>query len=582
MKNYFILFLLVGFGLGHVANGALNPVNPSQEKPAFIAIVKHHTDKIQKRVESDGTTTTSYTRVKDYNAQYQPNASDNGWEATFHGTATDENKWPDSWNKTVYNWSEMANSTYTYITNSNGTESFDPYIVESWCSHENSIVPDADLRSIGSPGYCDEIHVHWILHYYARKVKHHWDYPDGVKEEVGVNARTEMKLFTGGKSGVGRRNLICIHCTAEENGEPYAYPWAYTPTTGIDPTKLRALGQWVGNDGNLWIVLPDDANPDLNLSAPARHFDAWATVQKYKLHIEARGNDQNYDLTTKTPEFCVGQYLTFEAIWSPETPPYIDSVQHWNLPGKFVNEQHSSDTCPRYQRIDDLLTNWVTQCWYVNQPGGNVSIGPSLRFSNGQKASVAAAGSFTIYRPQMTLFTNHPPFIPMLTNGWVELGLDDYMPAGSTNFVGLMNFNATIESKTNFPGKVNWTQLNNRDVYLIPIQSTSGYELDNDRFFGGDVTVNPTNIIDFIDNPGISSAAGPYINITDQFKTYLVFKPDVAGDSIWVTLGIVTWGWSETEWWGTTMTSSHADPPTHTDSDDFPIWFDVTHSSTGE
>jgi hypothetical protein len=319
MKTHFIFFSLIGFGLGSgVANGAINPANPSQEKPAFIAIVKHHTDKIQKRVESDGTTTTSYTRVKDYNAQYQPNASDNDWAIKFHGTVNDYSQEPDSWRKTVYNWSEMANSTYTYSTNSDGTESFDPYIVESWCSRENSIVPDADLRSLGSPGYCDEIHVHWILHYYARKVKHHWDYPDGVKEEVGVNARTEMKLFTGGKSGVKRKSLIHITANALANGEPYAYPWTGTPTTPVDATKIKVLGWWLfgrhlDNNGDLFIVLPDNTERDLNLRVPGvKHYDAHAEVQKV-----------NLDLRTVTFENRNGDIQKDDGSGNYDTPHFV-------------------------------------------------------------------------------------------------------------------------------------------------------------------------------------------------------------------------------------------------------------------
>jgi hypothetical protein len=227
----------------------------------------------------------------------------------------------------------------------------------------------------------------------------------------------------------------------------------------------------------------------------------------------------------------------------------------------------------------------VQDCWYVHDPGGDCSVRETYRFSNGQSVNVFAKGNFTVYRPKMVLFTNYPPFIPMLTNGWVELGLDGYMPVGENNFVGQMNFKATVETKTNFSGTINWTQLNWRNIDFVPIQSTTGFYLDNDEFFGGSVNSYRTNsvfdyTINFIDNPGISTAVWPNVNISDHFQTYLRFKPD--GDGIWTTLGYVVWGWSEDEWFGTTLISTNVTAPAYYDYDGWIVWTGVTHSSAGQ
>jgi len=68
--------------------------------------------------------------------------------------------------------------------------------------------------------------------------------------------------------------------------------------------------------------------------------------------------------------------------------------------------------------------------------------------------------------------------------------------------------------------------------------------------------------------------------IADNFQTYLVFKPndDSAGPSIWVTLGIVTWGWSATES-VFTLTSSNVTQAHYSAYDEFPEWIDVGHNS---
>jgi hypothetical protein len=129
---------------------------------------------------------------------------------------------------------------------------------------------------------------------------------------------------------------------------------------------------------------------------------------------------------------------------------------------------------------------------------------------------------------------------------------------------------------------VDWTQRVNRSVTGMPIQGTWGdYWLDNSPFWGSLANVNPTNTVSFVDNPGIGTMLGVVpVSLTDLFQTYLMWNP--GDDSIWVTLGIVSWGWSGTEWWGTTLTSSSVTPPTYSDSDDFPVWSHTIHASTGQ
>ena len=76
----------------------------------------------------------------------------------------------------------------------------------------------------------------------------------------------------------------------------------------------------------------------------------------------------------------------------------------WHLPDKFVNQQTNySSTCTTYVRNDNLLTNTAVQCWYVNGSGGACSVRETLHFSNGQTASVAANGNFTVYGPTISL-----------------------------------------------------------------------------------------------------------------------------------------------------------------------------------
>lgn len=278
----------------------------------------------------------------------------------------------------------------------------------------------------------------------------------------------------------------------------------------------------------------------------------------------------------------MGQLLTFEPSWTPFAPP-ADMLQHWTLPDKYVNEQYQySSACTSYRKNTDLLTNLTQQCWYVNQPAGAVSVGMNLKFANGQYASVAAMGNFSVYRLQVTFpFTTNKIITPMLTNGWLQLGNADKY--GGDN-LGTAQFDAEIMSKMPFTGFANWTQLIRRSVSL-PFADTGGrYDLDTGRFYnnGNDASIslhtgssaspNPWGVVDFYDSPGVEinhSWLTWDVTIKDDFKTYLEFKPD--GDSIWVTLGIVTWGWGATEG-AATLSSPSTVQPYYQDSDQFPVW----------
>ena len=273
------------------------------------------------------------------------------------------------------------------------------------------------------------------------------------------------------------------------------------------------------------------------------------------------------------------------ADWWGGIPPCtnIDNVW-WHLPDKYVNQQSNyfaigySAICTTYVKNENLLTNTTIPLWYVNGQGGACSFREMLHFSNGQSVNIAAAGHFTVYRPSVTFpFPTNFVFqaTPMLTNGWLELGNDNPQQLW-------MEFNALIRTKASFSGVANWTQLVNRDA-IFPFDTTcSQFWLDNSQFYnsGNGLTDTPVppGAIPFEDNPGVGSLLGidGFVTVTDQFKTYLVFKPD--GDSIWITLGIVTWGWSASEdWW--MFTGSTVINPGYSPSDDFPVWPRISYNT---
>jgi hypothetical protein len=216
----------------------------------------------------------------------------------------------------------------------------------------------------------------------------------------------------------------------------------------------------------------------------------------------------------------------------------------------------------------------------------------NLHFSNGQYVTIVADGSFTVYRPAVDF---HPG-----DHGTPTCSLE-----GNLRLNG-MHFSATVTC-ADFDGDVNWVQLINRNVagdypgYIFN-GTFGGYWLDNDPFYntvGGEAgtaplptSVGPTRAgilpfgtIGFEGNDPNIQCMGGYstipTSITDGFKTYLVFKPN--GDGIWVTLGLVNWGWygeayyyESSGWW---LTDQSVAGPIYTDTDQPAVWSHILHNT---
>jgi hypothetical protein len=190
----------------------------------------------------------------------------------------------------------------------------------------------------------------------------------------------------------------------------------------------------------------------------------------------------------------------------------------------------------------------------------------NLKFANGQYASVAAMGDFTIYRPTATIEVTHP--------GNVDLDGNFYLEDAPVDFYGHV--------QSAYHGAANWTQLVNRDcqqAFYIETGTWGNYWLDTSLFYSNQTnkTVGPglKNPVPLEDAPEV--LIDVHVSNIDKFKTYLMFRPDGDG-SIYVPLGRTDWGWHGDAFPGL-LQDGGITAPQFNETDEFPVWPNVFVSS---
>ena len=540
----------------------------------------------------------SDTRTMTYDGKFAPNASGQ-WAQTYQATEI------------------IVQSRYADTGLSCGTN------VQSWSDPE-PFYPDYFYGSDGDTvGFS-------IGHSFAKTVHHHSDYSDAADDgyfeftDVTVNANTRWTLYTGGKAPLNPLGQTGTRASAAPGSQPqdlfalsagaYSYegppdglePWSPTwfwpgaPINGVLGPGIQMLGQPLGSDFVLWSVLPENGAMDLGLTVLKANDDgSWATFTKYHPYINLYTSTTNANLDTDVPEVCVGQQVTFSLNWSPSAPAIVNMVGQWTLPPKFVNQPTNySATCQTWVENDMLLQNTnQTSCWFYNGTGGKVVVGMNLLFLNGQTASIAADGSFSLVKPAIVNMTNLCSGVNMFTN---EDGSLSEIALQYTNGNNGIEIWVYVKRPDYFSGLALITQLVNRQFHwnanplgLPGSDVTGSYYLDAAEAFASiylPVTengnsANPVRPIYLSDGPLLGSPMFGFYNSADaqdDFHDYVRFQPD---GGIPVTIGRIDWGWhgkatkSSGAWSLTTSTSYINSPDTSDDS--FPTWPSTYHGTRG-
>ena len=549
-------------------------------KDAQVVITTYHVTKSISSTNSSATNAFSYARVKDYAANYATNSAGQWYLQDYQGTATDNYQ---SWCGTNWNWtqdwvlwSDLGDETSQ--TNSNGNSYYYPFITSSWDAYGHFTgLPDEDLWAFG---WADVIPPQWIYHYWANNVQQHL-VSGSWAADIAVTARTTMQLFTGGKALIQRRNLIQLQCGAEAYGTalpsdqwgPVFAEWAGVPKTPIAAARLRALGQWVGADGNLWLALPDNEALTLNLAAPAQHYNAWATPTKCKLNIVANGNPLAADHVRTGAYFCVGQKVNFQAIFSPDISGSLNnSSPIWIYTADYINN-HWIDIngCEEYNIAPIPAMSNPTTAWFYNQQtqDATANLGMYCHFNNGQSVYLVQQGKFNVFTPTVS--------VSDIRTRYFRLSIADFLLGlGDTDNTGAMVYQVNYNSKDSFSGTGRITQLCQLNYSGIhyPSCSFSDYRRD------GSEAYEENNIVPGTAHVSLTLQDGP-LNVDTfpnrlqgAFKDYIRFRPDAgnAADNIFVTLGIVSWNMLATATSSGIDSAQSPDPTGPSNSNDFPIW----------
>jgi hypothetical protein len=406
------------------------------------------------------------------------------------------------------------------------------------------------------------------------------------------SAKTEYDLLTGGKASINRQSLFVLTGEAQGVGNFF---WPERDTEkgayAIPPTAvvLGSLGV-LGTDSRLYKALPDgqrfEVTPRVEGNPYYTHY-VGQTVHKPVLF--ANGVALEPDKVVDGAEFCVGQRIQFSYGWRWDSPYFgappgmTNTTFDWLASAKCVNAIKTGifippncincESLPTFYGYNaDLWRTMNPSAWWISGGLKHVRVTTTNYFANGQVVRIRQRCPFKIYRPRVQF-----PYTPLRP---ITISLN------GNRLGAVAEFNALITSKTPFTGVANWTQLitrenNNYFCYgplPCPPGTTEGRErLDGQEFYNdentpiiprGAVDPNPRGTLDFYDGPYVEC----FFNFTvrDSFRTFVRFKPD-GQDSIWVTLGVVHWGWGATKS-GDTILNPTTDTPEFQPTDEFPSW----------
>ena len=367
-----------GSGVSGGGGAPSSQASISVERGHYVAITKHKSGQVWVVTSPGGTS--FFAHGKGYGAGAEWNGT--GWQQSYSGSASDFT----AANNSISGFSYSQLNLYSWSDTGQGGESKSCRIIykdnspqDSDDTYENfddpfritRSVPDGDLTELGwagtSGGY-NGFPPTLIHHYFADSQKTTWKIgtpPNETTYELKMSpSTTQVKLFTGGKSGVkGKKSLFCLHCSGEAYGRADSPGWMHTPHTPIDPTKLQVLGKTPGADGKVWVALDDDSEQVITVTAKGvKDYNAGPQttedVEKHRFQVRAltMGGPGSHTIMDDDGSSVGYNCLLNEngTIQQPTYPILYESVR-WTPPSAPPYGPPSSLSEPVYMRASPMF-----------------------------------------------------------------------------------------------------------------------------------------------------------------------------------------------------------------------------------
>ena len=309
-----------------------------------------------------------------------------------------------------------------------------------------------------------------------------------------------------------------------------------------------------GNPTWISIVVPGNTVPGIYQYTPRYSCSAdsnngsWnVSIAVLKLEILDTLNS-GHAIQGTTYSRTAGKQVQLQAVMLPsgaDVGPVI-----WTLPGAGANFVYSATRTLSSVSIYGVPLDWVQNQWYTTD-----SVSGTLTLES-DRAGIAPAHATTQYVsdvPTGAQFTaqTSPPTI--LQGVGFELG-----HSGTPG----ISMSGTAKLPSDGPGNIAGIQLEQssiqycegttctyaKDANGVQFIQSNGYYLDSCTLYAAAMHGAAGSAPQYkaVDYPSSTFGAG-YNKVvrTDSFQHYLVYRPDGA-NSIFITLGVLTWGWSAT------------------------------------
>jgi hypothetical protein len=300
--------------------------------------------------------------------------------------------------------------------------------------------------------------------------------------------------------------------------------------------------------------------------------------------------------TNGTDTKIVGQHVLLNAVPSPAGASMTDIA--WSIPGNTVADYQPTLNSAVPVPLTALSSSSASFYWIEGTQSVTVTLSAKINgtaVSATKQFAVLAPTGVTMPTTTRNVLVSYDQY-PQLPNQWaLSLGL----PIEGRQGIDFTRFGFTAPA--NGAGAAAVRQLIYSQYSTVDaagtrntVQSTSGqFWLDSTLLYNNQqVAVGAGSAVTLADQRSFSDApalalSAPYVSESknDAFQTYLIYRPNGA-DSIWVTVGKLSWSWSGTATvrrnaWSLTASSAPfpVNPNGNTSIHELPAWNGVLASA---